>query len=118
MRRFSKEEINTIKSMYKSAKNPDKQLEILAQLYACRVADIRRVLFAPQDLADTPPKKHAGNWRTDIGPGERLAAVTEVMQGASVSSVARKCGISATTLSNWIHEKNKKAPALGLLLAA
>ena len=105
MRSFTEKEIEDIQTMYRNAKSPEKQLTILAQLHACRVADIRRVLF-PQDVpAGENAKKHAGNWRSDIGPEKRRAAVAEVLQGASVSSVARKYGVSTTALSNWVRKE-------------
>ena len=62
---LTKEQIGEIRAAYRDAKDPKKQIDILADLYVCDKAEIRQVLgiedAPPQaPLADQPtPKKRA-----------------------------------------------------------
>ncbi len=47
MRRFTDSDISEIRMMYKQAKDPGKQIVILADMYVCTKNDIRKALGLP-----------------------------------------------------------------------
>ncbi len=47
MRRFTDSDVSYIRMMYRQAKDPQKQIGILADLYVCTKNDIRKVLGLP-----------------------------------------------------------------------
>ncbi|HIV97259.1 MAG TPA: hypothetical protein H9745_06670 [Candidatus Agathobaculum stercoravium] len=59
MRKFSPEELGEIRTLYRNAASPQKQIGILADLYACPKQDIERALGLPvtsKRVQKQPPK--------------------------------------------------------------
>lgn len=99
---LSDEDKGYIRTLYRQAAHPQKQIAILAQLYAVPKKEIRRVL----GLIETPPERqrpqsHAVNrrvWTTDV----RQAVIDRVLSGMSCRHAGAAYGVSAPTVGQWM----------------
>ena len=100
---LSDEDKGYIRTLYRQAAHPQKQIAILAQLYAVPKKEIRRVL----GLIETPPeplkpKRPAPNrriWPTEI----RKAAIDRVLSGMSCRHAGAPFGVPAHTVGQWMY---------------
>lgn len=99
---LSDEDKGYIRTLYRQAAHPQKQIAILAQLYAVPKKEIRRVL----GLIETPPSpqkppRPATNRR--IWPMEtRKAVIDRVLSGMSCRHAGAPYEVPAHTVGQWM----------------
>ena len=109
---LTKEQIGEIRTAYRDAKDPKKQISILADLYACDKAEIRQVL----GIEDTPPQAPPADKPT---PNKRVVksydqAVRKqltkavLLDGESTTAVCERMGVPAGTAAKWLADARKK----------
>lgn len=99
--KFTSEELASIQSLYRGAKNQKKQIPILAQLYACEEKDIINALNVVGR-----GEKHAKKRREPHAPYSqktKVAAMNAVLHGRmTYAAASKKYGVPIGTLSYWI----------------
>lgn len=112
---LTKEQIGEIRTAYRDAKDPKKQISILADLYACDKAEIRQVLgiedAPPQaPLADQPdqpmPKKRVVKSYDQTVRDQLTKAV--LLDGESTPAACERMGVPAGTAAKWLADARKK----------
>ena len=109
---LNKEQIGEIRTAYRDAKDPKKQIGILADLYACDKAEILQVL----GIEDTPPQAPPADKPT---PNKRMVksydqAVRKqltkavLLDGESTTAVCERMGVPAGTAAKWLADARKK----------
>lgn len=95
-----------IRSEFRGAKDPEKQIGISAQLHACRPEEVRAA------LENTDPPHKPAPEKKGYSAEFKAQAVEEVRAGRTVKSVAGQYGISANTLKSWMVKARtqKKEP--------
>ena len=109
---YSTEEI--VRS-YREAKNPKKQIRVLADLNACTVKEIRQVLVGEGVL----PRETETPEKTKSAPPKRFdEAVARVLyeEGADDEVIAKAVGVKAHTVAKWrstngLRKKGRKTRA-------
>ena len=98
--KFTSEELASIQSLYRGAKNQKKQISILADLYACKEKDIIDALNVGRG------EKHAKERKAPHAPYSqktKSAAMNAVLHGRMTYTAASKeYGVPIGTLSYWI----------------
>ncbi len=109
---LSKEQIGEIRAAYRDAKDPKKQIGILADLYACDKAEIRQALGiedAPPQAppADQPtPKKRVVKSYDQAVRKQLIKAL--LLDGPSTTAACERLGVPAGTASKWLAAARKK----------
>lgn len=78
-RNFSKEEIANIQSLYRGAKNKQREVGILAEMHLCEKEDIRKVLGL--DIPGKKPEKSPDIAPTRCQPGKAVDVWEESTDG-------------------------------------
>lgn len=98
--KFTSEELASIQSLYRGAKNQKKQISILADLYACKEKDIIDALNAGRAEKHTQKRKapHA-----PYSQKTKSAAMKHRIHGRMTYTAASKeYGVPRGTLSYWV----------------
>ena len=109
---LTKEQIGEIRTAYRDAKDPKKQIGILADLYACDKDEIRQVLGiedAPPQAppADQPtPKKRVVKSYDQTVRDQLTKAV--LLDGESTPAACERLGVPAGTAAKWLADARKK----------
>ena len=109
---LNKEQIGEIRTAYRDAKDPKKQIGILADLYACDKAEIRQVLGiedAPPQAppADKPAPKKRVVKSYDQAVRKQLTKAV-LLDGESSTAVCERMGVPAGTAAKWLADARKK----------
>ena len=99
---LSDEDKGYIRTLYRQAAHPVKQITILAQLYAVPKKEIRRVL----GLIETPPEQailqrpaiNRRIWTVDV----RKAVIDRVLSGLSFRHAGAAFDVPAPTVGQWM----------------
>ena len=109
---LNKEQIGEIRTAYRDAKDPKKQIGILADLYACDKAEIRQVLGiedaplqAPPADKPTPKKRVVKSY--DQAVRKQLTKAV-LLDGESTTAVCERMGVPAGTAAKWLADARKK----------
>ena len=107
---LTKEQIGEIRAAYRDAKDPKKQISILADLYACDKAEIRQVLGiedAPPQAppADQPKKRVVKSY--DQAVRKQLTKAV-LLDGESTTAVCERLGVPQGTAAKWVADARKK----------
>ena len=109
---LTSEQIGEIRAAYRDAKDPKKQIGILADLYACKETEIRQVLGIEKAPSATPPaaKKPAAK-RTvksyDQAVRDQLTKAV-IVGGESTAAVCERMGVPQGTAAKWVADARKK----------
>lgn len=99
---FTLEQEADIRASYRDAKNPQKQIDILADLYACRKSDILEVL----GLKPVPKKKKTMRSYDQAVKNDAVKAV--LLEGLTRREAAEKYGVPYGNLIKWVQCASKK----------
>lgn len=100
---FTQEERADIQTSYRDAKNPDKQIGVLAELYACSKNDIRNALHLP--FEHTSNKKRAIN---KYDPETKKAVLKAILLDEEPrADVAERFGVLRGTVDCWVSEAKR-----------
>ena len=109
---LNKEQIGEIRTAYRDAKDPKKQICILADLYVCDKAEIRQVLGiedaplqAPPADKPTPKKRVVKSY--DQAVRKQLTKAV-LLDGESTTAVCERMGVPAGTAAKWLADARKK----------
>ena len=109
---LNKEQIGEIRTAYRDAKDPKKQIGIPADLYACDKAEIRQVLGiedaplqAPPADKPTPKKRVVKSY--DQAVRKQLTKAV-LLDGESTTAVCERMGVPAGTAAKWLADARKK----------
>lgn len=109
---LTKEQIGEIRIAYRDAKDPKKQIGILADLYACDKAEILQVLGiedappqAPPADKPTPKKRVVKSY--DQAVRKQLTKAV-LLDGESTTAVCERMGVPAGTAAKWLADARKK----------
>lgn len=83
-----------IRRSYREAKNPQKQIKILADLYLVDKAEIKRILGVS--------KANKGGRQVDMEKVKRALWMRST--GNTLAATAKELGVSTTTVRNWEKE--------------
>lgn len=97
---FTESEKSDICMMYRQAKYPDVQIEILADLYDCTKKDIMRVLNASSRNQKQNSKEENENPQIEVIQ-KVIGNELSVAQGASI------CGVTEYTFREWVKKYKK-----------
>lgn len=109
---LSKEQIGEIRAAYRDAKNPQKQIGILADLYACKETEIRQVLGieeapgTPAPAAKKPAAKRAVKSYGQAVRDQLTKAV--ILGGESTAAACERLGVPQGTAAKWVADARKK----------
>lgn len=109
---LNKEQIGEIRAAYRDAKDPKKQIGILADLYACKESDIRQVLGleeapgAPAPAAKKPAVKRAVKSYDQAVRDQLTKAV--ILGGESTAAACERLGVPQGTAAKWVADARKK----------
>lgn len=109
---LTSEQIGEIRAAYRDAKDPKKQIGILADLYACKETEIRQVLGIEETTPDLPPaaKKPAAKRAVksyDQAVRDQLTKAV-ILGGESTAVVCGRMGVPQGTAAKWVAEARKK----------
>lgn len=109
---LTKEQIGEIRIAYRDAKNPKKQIGILADLYACDKAEILQVLGIEDAPPQAPPaaKKPAAKRAVksyDQAVRDQLTKAV-LLGGESAAAACERLGVPAGTAAKWLADARKK----------
>lgn len=94
------DQIGEIRTAYREAANPKKQIGILADLYCTTKQEIRKVLGLPE----TSKKE-----RRSYGAEEKEKVVKAVLQeGLSHRAAAKQCGVPRGNVAAWVAAEEKR----------
>lgn len=97
---FTTEKIGEIRTAYREAANPKKQIGILADLYCTTKQEIRKVLGLPE----TSKKE-----RRSYGAEEKEKVVKAVVkEGLSHRAAAKRCGVPRRNVAEWGAAEEKR----------
>ena len=99
---FTLEQEADIRASYRDAKNPQKQIDILADLYACKKEDILKVL----GLKPAPKKKQTMRSYDQAVKNDAVKAV--LLEGLTRREAAEKYGVPYGSLIKWVWYASKK----------
>lgn len=104
---LSESEKAEIRSEYRGAKDPGKQIGISAQLHNCTAGEVKAALEGV-DLPEDNPKQEKKSYSEEF----RAQALEAVKAGRTVKSVADQYNITTPTLKRWIAQAKypKKEP--------
>ena len=109
---LNKEQIGEIRTAYRDAKDPKKQIGILADLYACDKAEIRQVLGiedaplqAPPADKPTPKKRVVKSY--DQAVRKQLTKAV-LLDGESTAAACERLGVPQGTAAKWVADARKK----------
>ena len=97
---FTQEQKDEIRASYRDAKNPEKQISILADLYACTKNDIMQLLEIY-----TPSKRVVRSYDQSVRQDLTKAVL---LDGQTVKDAAERFGIPFGTASDWVQKAKKK----------
>lgn len=98
---FTKDELDDIQALYRSAADPKKQISILADLYAVPRAEICRVL----GVEDTKPKKKLRTYDKAV----KDAVVRAVLlDNEPRTEVAERFGVPIGNINAWVAKAKKQ----------
>ena len=102
MRKFSPEEMGEIRTLYRNAASPKKQIGILADLYACARQDIERALGLPvtPKRVQKPRPKPRLRWTPEIEA--RLVAL--YAETHETAAIAGQMGLPPQNVKNKIEK--------------
>lgn len=97
---LTSEQIGEIRTAYRDAANPKKQIGILADLYCTTKQEIRKVLGLPE----TSKKE-----RRSYGAEEKEKVVKAVLQeGVSHRAAAERFGVPKSNVTAWVAARATK----------
>ncbi|MDY5007948.1 transposase [Candidatus Allofournierella merdipullorum] len=97
---LTSEQIGEIRTAYREAANPKKQIGILADLYCTTKQEIRKVLGLPE----TSKKE-----RRSYGAEEKEKVVKAVVkEGLSHRAAAKRCGVPRGNVAAWVAAEEKR----------
>lgn len=97
---FTQEQKDEIRASYRDAKNPEKQISILADLYDCAKNDIMQVLEL-----QVQPKRVVRSYDQSVRQDLTKAVL---LDGQTVKDAAERFGIPFGTASDWVQKAKKK----------
>lgn len=97
---FTQEQKDEIRASYRDAKNPEKQISILVDLYACTKNDIMQVLEL-----QVQPKRVVRSYDQSVRQDLTKAVL---LDGQTVKDAAERFGIPFGTASDWVQKAKKK----------
>lgn len=109
---LNKEQIGEIRAAYRDAKDPKKQIGILADLYACKETEIRQALGieeapgAPAPAAKKPAAKRAVKSYDQAVRDQLTKAV--ILGGESTAAACERLGVPQGTAAKWVADARKK----------
>lgn len=109
---LNKEQIGEIRMAYRDAKDPKKQIGILADLYACKESDILQALGlegaapAPAPAAKKPAAKRAVKSYDQAVRDQLTKAV--ILGGESTAAACERLGVPQGTAAKWVADARKK----------
>ena len=109
---LNKEQIGEIRAAYRDAKNPQKQIGILADLYACKETEIRQVMGieeapgTPAPAAKKPAAKRAVKSYDQAVRDQLTKAV--ILGGESTAAACELLGVPQGTAAKWVADARKK----------
>ena len=103
---LSEAEKAEIRSEFRGAKDPEKQIAISAQLHNCRSEEVRAALEGTE-----PPAPKAKPEKKGYDAKFKSQAVEAVIAGGTVKSVAGQYGIAAATLYKWFRQAKPQEAA-------
>lgn len=109
---LNKEQIGEIRAAYRDAKDPKKQIGILADLYACKETEIRQVLGieeapgTPAPAAKKPAAKRAVKSYDQAVRDQLTKAV--ILDGESTAAACERLGVPQGTAAKWVADARKK----------
>ena len=108
------EDKGDIRTLYRQAAHPQKQIVILAQLYAVPKKEIRRVL----GLIETPPYlPDTGYVPATFGDGQerrawseeiKQAVVQQVLMGKGYKEAGTLYGVPTSTVGTWVFKWRRR----------
>lgn len=98
--KFTLEQEADIRAAYRDAKNPNKQIGILADLYACSTSDIKEVLGLNKS-----PKRTVQSYN-QATKNQLVKAV--IVDGQSLAAASEQFGIPFSTAAGWVTAARKK----------
>lgn len=109
---LTSEQIGEIRAAYRNAKDPKKQIGILADLYACKETEIRQALGLEEAApVPAPPAKKPAPKRVvksyDQAVRDQLAKAV-ILGGESTAAVCERMGVPQGTAAKWVAEARKK----------
>lgn len=109
---LTKEQIGEIRTAYRDAKDPKKQIGILADLYACDKAEILQVLGIEDAPPQAPPaaKKPAAKRAVksyDQAVRDQLTKAV-ILGGESTAAACERLGVPQGTAAKWVADARKK----------
>lgn len=100
---LSNEDKGFICMLYRQSKQKQKQIGVLAELYACSEEQIAEVLgLSAEDIA--PPAKKVAVNRRQYSSETRAALVTAVLvDGEQITKAARRYSVKRQTAYKWVN---------------
>ncbi len=99
-KKFSPEEVRAMKEAYRDAKDPVRQIGILADLHSVEPAVIRQVL----GLKKPPPPRKFVTYPPEL----KDKVLDAIRWGLPPMQAAEQYGVNANTIYNWIARAKKK----------
>ena len=100
------EQIGEIRTAYRDAADPKKQIGILADLYCTTKQEICRVLEI-----EAPPKKKARSYDQAV---KKDVVKAVLLEGMSYKDAAEKFGVPYGNVSAWVQAARKKQAEFGV----
>lgn len=103
---LTSEQIGEIRTAYRDAADPKKQIGILADLYRTTKQEICRVLEI-----EAPPKKKARSYDQAV---KKDVVKAVLLEGMSYKDAAEKFGVPYGNVSAWVQAARKKQAEFGV----
>ena len=103
---LTSEQIGEIRTAYRDAANPKKQIGILADLYCTTKQEICRVLGI-----EATPKKKARSYDQAV---KKDVVKAVLLEGVSYKDAAEKIGVPYGNVSAWVQAARKKQAEFGV----
>lgn len=103
---LTSEQIGEIRTAYRDAADPKKQIGILADLYCTTRQEICRVLEI-----EAPPKKKARSYDQAV---KKDVVKAVLLEGMSYKDAAEKFGVPYGNVSAWVQATRKKQTEFGV----
>lgn len=100
---FTPEQEREIRASYKDAKNPEKQIGILADLYVCKKEDIIEVL-----RMESASKKAKEPLNSYDQAAKDSAVKAVILEGMTHREAAEKYGVPFSNMTKWVQRARKK----------
>ena len=92
-----------IRSEYRGAKDPGKQIAISSQLHNCTAGEVRAALEGMELPKDNPKRE-----KKEYGEAFKAQVIAAVKAGGTVKKVAEENGIAAVTINRWISQASAR----------